>query len=253
MEPVVDLAGMALDEKQPDVALNRVTRQIALVPKSAGLQYLLGVVHLARRETTLAEAAFLKGIELDPNLVDAYVRLGGLYKSSGRYDEALAKLNDALRVNPRALAAQMLVGVIYESKGDPAKAQQAYEKALTLNPRFAPAANNLAWLYSQREGDKEKALELAQRAKEAAPHDPHVSDTLGWILYQRGVYQRAVGFLRESATKLPDNPVVQYHFGLASLKTGDRDSARRALSTALRSPVNFAGKEEARRALSELQ
>jgi len=84
VEPVVDLAGMALDEKQPDVALNRVTRQIALVPKSAGLQYLLGVVHLARRETTLAEAAFLKGIELDPNLVDAYVRLGGLYKSSGR-------------------------------------------------------------------------------------------------------------------------------------------------------------------------
>ena len=73
-------------------------------------------------------------------------------------------------------------------------------------PRFAPAANNLAWLYSEHGGDKEKALELAQRAKEAAPDDPHISDTLGWILYKRGVYQRAVGLLKESAAKLPDQP-----------------------------------------------
>src|SRR5215510_5252331 len=115
----------------------------------------------------------------------------------------------------------MLVGVIYEGKGDFAKAQQAYEKILKINPRFAPAANNLAWIYLDHGGDKEKALELAQRAKESAPEDAYVSDTLGWILYKRGVYQRAFALIRESASKLPDNPVIQYHLGLASLKVGD--------------------------------
>ena len=100
------------------------------------------------------------------------MRLGDLYEASGRYDEALAKLNEALKVNPRTLPAQMLVGVIYERKGDIAKAQQAYEKVLTLNPRFAPAANNLAWLYSEHGGDKEKALQLAQAAKEAGARRP---------------------------------------------------------------------------------
>jgi Flp pilus assembly protein TadD len=156
-------------------------------------------------------------------------------------------------VDPQSVRAEMLLGLIYASKGDIPKAQQAYEKILTLNPRFAPAANNLAWLYSERGGDKEKALELAQRAKEAAPDDPHVSDTLGWILYKRGVHQRAAALLRESATKLPDQPVIQYHLGLASLKVGDKDGARKALTAAVGSPANFAGKDEARKALAEIR
>src|SRR5262249_58187781 len=108
-------------------------------------------------------------------------------------------------------------GLVYQTKGDIPKAQEAYEKTLKLNPRFAPAANNLAVLYSEHGGDKEKALELAQRAKEAAPDDPHISDTLGWILYKRGVYQRAVTMLKESAAKLPDNLEGQYHAGTALL------------------------------------
>jgi Flp pilus assembly protein TadD len=147
----------------------------------------------------------------------------------------------------------MLLAVLYEGKGEIAKAQQAYEKTLALNPRFAPAANNLAWLYSEHGGDKDKALQLAQTAKEIAPEDPNISDTLGWILYQRGVYQRAASLLKESAAKLPENPVIQYHLGMASLKVGDKDGARRALTVALNSPATFAGKDEARRALSELK
>src|SRR5262249_48102257 len=144
-------------------------------------------------------------------------------------------------------------GLVYQTKGDIPKAQQAYEKVLLLNPRFAPAANNLAWLYSEHGGDKEKALELAQMAKEAAPDDPHISDTLGWILYKRGVYQRAAGLLSESAAKLPDNPVIRYHAGLAALKVGDKEGARKALTAAVNAPVTFTGKDEARKALDELQ
>jgi hypothetical protein len=63
--------------------------------------------------------------------------------------------------------------------GDVANGQQTLEKLLTLNPRFAPAANNLAWLYREHGGDKEKALEVAQRTKEAVHDDLHISDTPG--------------------------------------------------------------------------
>ena len=49
---------------------------------------------------------------------------------------------------------------------------------LALSPRFAPAANNLAWVLSEHGGDKDRALALAQTAKEQAPEDPHVTDTL---------------------------------------------------------------------------
>ena len=147
----------------------------------------------------------------------------------------------------------MLSGVIYERKGDFAKAQGAFQRALDVNPRFAPAANNLAYILLTQGGDKEKALQLAQMAKEASPDDPRVSDTLGWILYNRGVYQRALVLLKESAAKLPENPEVQYHLGMAALKVGDTETAKKSLAAAIATSTNFAGKDEARRALAQLK
>jgi tetratricopeptide (TPR) repeat protein len=253
VEPLDQLASMAFAEKQPDVALGRVTKQAGLVPKSGGIQYILGMVHLARHEDALAEREFLKAVELEPARGDAYVRLADLYQGSGRYDEALAKAREAVRVAPRAIPPRMIMGLVYIRKGDITKAKEVYEQILTLNPRFALAANNLAWLYSEYGGDKARALQLAQAAKDIAPEDPNISDTLGWILYKSGVYQQAVGLLRESARKLPDEPVVQYHLGLAAMKAGDKNSARVALTAAVNSPVSFSGKEEARKALAELR
>src|SRR3972149_5981080 len=207
-------------------------RQTARLPGSAAHHDLLGQVHLARRETERAEAAYLKALELQPQRVGTYVRLGDLYAGSGKYDQALARLDQALKVNPRNQVALMLSGVAHQRKGDVSAATAAYEKVLALNPRSALAANNLAWLLAEHGGDKERALQLAQMAKELAPEDAHVSDTLGWILYQRGIYHRALALFKESAVGLPESPEVQYRLGLASLKVGDKDGARRALGLA---------------------
>src|SRR3989304_4577244 len=130
----------------------------------------------------------------------------------------------------------MLAGVIHEQRGDILKARESHEKVLALNPRFAPAANNLAWILSEHGGDKDRALTLAQTAKELAPEDPRVSDTPGWLLYWRGLHQRALALLKDSAAKLPGHPMVQYHLGMVSAQLGDKDAARQALSAAAASP-----------------
>ena len=146
----------------------------------------------------------------------------------------------------------MMVGMVHEQRGAIPEAQTAYEKALELNPRLAPAANNLAYLYSEHGGDKEKALELARVAKEVAPDDPRISDTLAWILYKRGVYERALSLLQESVEKLADNAEVQYHFGMTNYKLGNRDAAKAALTKALQLNTSFPGAEEAQMTLAEL-
>ena len=97
---------------------------------------------------------------------------------------------------------------------------------LALSPRFAPAANNLAGVLSEHGGDKDKALALAQTAKELAPEDPQVSATVGWIFYRRGVHQRALALLKDSVAKLPCNTVIQYHLGMGSAQLGDKEAAR---------------------------
>ena len=136
----------------------------------------------------------------------------------------------------------------------------------SLTPRSRPArtacriirssaANNLAWIHSEHGGEqaKDKALGLAQMAKQVAPDDPFVSCTLGWILYKRGVYQRALALLREGAVRLPDHPELQYHLGMAAVRTGDKDLARKALAFAAGSAAVFKGQDEARKTLAELR
>ena len=122
-----------------------------------------------------------------------------------------------------------------------------------MNPRSVPAANNLAWLESEHGGHLERALQLAETAKELAPDDQRVADTLGWILYKRGQYQRALALLKESAIKLPTNPQVQYHLGMTYSRIGDKEQARTTLTAAVSSAETFSGKDEGRKTLDTLK
>lgn len=253
VDPAALLVRLDFAEKRPDAALARVQKQVERAPRSGALQHLLGRVHEARHNLPAAEAAYARAIELQPELMPAYRDLARLFGAAGRYDPALERLDQALKRNPRDLGALMLAGVIQQQKGDIKRAQDMLGRALEVNPRFAPAANNLAYLLSEHGGDQERALQLAQVAKEVAPEEPHVSDTLGWILYKRGVYQRAVTLLQESAQKLPDNPSVKYHLGATALKLGNKEVARKALVEATSSAQPFPERSEAKKALDELR
>jgi Flp pilus assembly protein TadD len=147
----------------------------------------------------------------------------------------------------------MAAAVAYQQLNDVARARAAYEATLAINPNYPGAANNLAYLLSEQPGQEELAFRLASSAQRISPDDPHVLDTLGWILYKRGEYQRALTVLKQSASKLPESPGVQYHLGMAAEKMGDTTTARTALTKAVGASSEFAGKEEARKALARLK
>jgi Flp pilus assembly protein TadD len=145
----------------------------------------------------------------------------------------------------------MMLGIIDELEGQHAAAAERYKRALDLNPNLGPAANNLAWHYAEREVKLDVALELARRAKTALPEDPSVADTLGWVLYKRGLYAAAIEHLKFGADKLPNNGEIRYHLGMAYLRNGDKDKARAELTAALGLGA-FNGRDEAERALKEV-
>src|SRR5204863_2473420 len=108
-----------------------------LVPASARLRDLLGTVYAAQANYGAAQAAFLKAIELDPLLTDAYIRLGDLYRVSGQRDQALEKLGEMLKVRADDLPALMLTGILEQQARQYPKAIDAYKKVLEIEPRFA--------------------------------------------------------------------------------------------------------------------
>ena len=105
-----------------------------------------------------------------------------------------------------------------------------YEAILKLNPRFAPAANNLAWILVEQGGNLDVALSHAQTAREQQPNDPHIADTLGWIYYKKNAYLLAVNLLKEAVEKLPNEPDVHFHYGMAQYKNGDTGGSEKVSS-----------------------
>jgi len=248
------LVDLDLAAKQYPAAIERVQKFIEKDPKQAQALALRAKIYLAQRDFTHAEPDLLKAIELDPKLEPAYLLLAQLYVASNRQQEAIAKLTAFVENNKSAQAAPALMqlAMINEQLKNFAAARDAYEKLLTVAPNSPLALNNLAVLYSDRLGELDKAYDLAKKANEAAPNEPHLADTLGWILFKKGDYGNAARLLQESAGKLPDQPEIQFHVGMAQYMLGEEDPARIALQKAADSTSDFPGKDEARQRLALL-
>jgi len=203
-------------------------------------------------EMNEAEKAFRDAIRIDDSVQISYMNLAELYRRTDRVDDAVKEYEMALAKNPKLISAHMMLGMIAEKREDLAEAKQHYQESLKINKSFAPAANNLAWIMAEEGTDLDQALYYAQVAREQAPSDPNIADTLGWIYYKKNAYLKAVSFLREAADKLHGNPVVYYHLGMTQLKKGDNAEAKKALNTALKLSDKFPGVEDARKALAEL-
>lgn len=245
---------IALDLAANDLpgAAKRAEAYLAKHPDALDALVLSARVAVAQKDTARGEATLKHAIELHPEAAAPYMLLAQLYLSDQRQDDALANFQSAAAKNPRDISALMLIGILQHQKGDLQAAREAYEKLLQANPSFVPALNNLAYLCSEHFGELDRAYELANRARELRPNDPVALDTFGWILFQRRDYGWALSVLTESASKLPENPEVQYHLGMTRYMLGDEAGARRALTIATESAASFPGREKAVEYLSVL-
>ncbi|HTB17788.1 MAG TPA: hypothetical protein VK708_06705, partial [Bryobacteraceae bacterium] len=55
-----------------------------------------------------------------------------------------------------------------------------------------------------------------------------------------------------SVQKVPDNPIFQYHLGMAYLASGRKDFAQRSLQAALKENPNFLYADSARASLAQI-
>ena len=252
IEPITEIAAIKTVQGKSSEARERVTKQLEASPNNPLLYNLLGLLWANANDMGPAEEAFKKAIELDNSLLSAYMNLAKVYHKTGKLDQAVKEYEALLAKDPTVIQASMLLGMIYESQKQYDKAMVRFESILKTNPKFAPAANNLAWLIVEQGGNLDVALSHAQTAREQQPEDPHIADTLGWIYYKKNAYLLAVSLLKEAADKLANDPVVQFHYGMAQYKNGDQAGAKEALQTSLKLSKDFSGSEEAQKTLAGL-
>lgn len=227
------LINLDLAAKNYDAALERVDSELRRDAQSVIGHIWAGRIHAIKGDVARAETEFKKAISLNPQIPTASLDLARLYVASNQQQSALESLQTALKQDPSNQNAMLLMAMIHDQQKNHAAARDTYEKLLILNPKSSLALNNLAYLYSERFQDLDKAYDMAQSARALLPDEPHTADTFGWILYKKGQYARAVGMLEESAAALPNEPDVQYHLGMARYMTGLEQPAIDAFERAL--------------------
>jgi tetratricopeptide (TPR) repeat protein len=246
------LAAIYFAQKKPERAMARVNEQLAKAPNSASLYGLKGSLQLQSKDTHGALASFNKAVELsggkDLNLL---LLLAQTQASVGSYDEASATFGSAAKAFPNNPRPLLLGAMLMDQRGNWQGAQKQYEAALAMS-QDPVAANNLAFLLSTHGGNLDVALSWAQKARQWLPENPTTADTLGWIYYQKGLYNMAIPLLQEAADKDVNRPAYYYHLGLAQRRAGEKDKARASLTKALKLDPKYGLAEEAHKALNEL-
>jgi excisionase family DNA binding protein len=102
-------------------------------------------------------SAYGKALELDPDLVDAWVNLGRIAHQASNAAEAVRLYHHALERSPDDPVIHFNLALALEDARGPAPAVSHYERALALDPSFADAHYNLAAL-CEKLGRKTDAL-----------------------------------------------------------------------------------------------
>jgi len=241
-----------LAQKNVPMALERVKEFAAKNPKSAPIHDLLGVMFIMQGNTKQAAMAFTEAREADPRFVDSDLHLAQLDASLGNLADAKTKLNGVLAADQNNATARLWLAIIEERMGDHNRAIELYRNVADAHPENAEAANNLAYLLAEYGSKPDEALKYAERAVQLAPENPAYCDTLGWILYRKGVYDSAVAYLeRASARQAKGSVVWKYHLAMAYAKAGNLVVGRTTLASALKLNPNLPEAKLAQQVLND--
>lgn len=91
------------------------------------------------------------------------------------------------------------------------------QQVLDEFPEDPGALNDLGYLWADESVHLERARRMIEQAVEAEPDNAAFRDSLGWVLFRQGQYERAAAELEKAAAMEPD-PVVLDHLGDAYAK-----------------------------------
>lgn len=228
-------------QNQSAKANERLAQLVAAHPQSAALERLSGKWFESTHQYDEARKSFAAAQAADQGSASDSIALAVLDMRQNRLDVARQELLQAIRSDRRNVEALLMLAQVEDRSGQRASAVSYYRDVLNIDANNLVALNNLANRLASENPDE--ALKLAQQAMEAAPNNPGVEDTLGWIYYRKGMYQSAVEYLKGATDKDP-NPRRRLHLGLAYLKSGQRDLGQKLVAMALSADPTLAHSEQ---------
>ena len=156
--------------------------------------------------------------------------LGNMLRRHDRWDEAITAYTDAIsRVGTiqkhhwRMLYSR---GIVLERAKRWPEAERDFLKALEFEPDQPYVLNYLGYSWVDQGLNLDKALDMIRRAVKLRPTDGYIIDSLGWVYYRLGKYEKAALELERAIQIRPEDPIINDHLGDAYWRVGRRLEAR---------------------------
>jgi tetratricopeptide (TPR) repeat protein len=195
---------------------------------------------MLKRVIVLATAlAVLLGLAIAPAPAqqpeaDVFVAQAILAYSDKRYDEALARLQEALKLDPDHVDALYYTGLVRLAQRRPDLAVEPLERARTRAPGSVPVLHQLGVAYFARE-EYDKAQPLLEQVFASQPTADSVGYYVGFLRYRRKDYTGALRAFRANVTSDPSiEQLTRLYSGLALAVLGLPERAAAEVEAAQR-------------------
>jgi predicted O-linked N-acetylglucosamine transferase (SPINDLY family) len=187
-----------------DIAVDLISRAIAILPNNSKAHNNLGNSLLALRQPEEAIASYRRALSLDPASAEIHSSLGFALFSLGRFDEAIDSCRRALAIDPDFVAAHNNLGMALGASGQRDDAIACYRRAMKLQPENVPAQYNLGNALLDK-GDIDQAIACYRQAQSLEPDNVEVLGSLARATTRAGQPQEAVACYRRILMLKPDD------------------------------------------------
>ena len=201
-------------------------------PTLPDIHYQSGVVALMARCMTVAESAFCRELERQPNHADSLFNLGWTLRRLGRPDEAEIPLRHLLDLRPDWGDCWYNLGNILMDRGRWDEAAACFRNAVSKGGPAPDCSANLA-MALWRTGESNAAETILRGVRSAYPDHIEAANTLANLLTGKGRGKEALTIFDDILGRRPDEHTALFNRGLALLAVGRTRKAARDLARAV--------------------
>ena len=143
--------------------------------------------------------------------------MANIYKNYKKYEKAIEYYSIVLsQIDENSVTyADILYrrGGSYERLGQYQKSDSDLLLSLEIIPENPYVINYLAYSWLERNYKIQEAIQMLERAYEQKKSDPYIIDSIGWGYYLNGDYAKAEKYLKQAIQLMPNDPIVNDHYG----------------------------------------
>jgi len=195
------------------------------------VRYALAVTFAGTGKLDESVAELRQALAIQPNYDDARRQLGEVLATQGRIDDAVIEFQRAIASRPAFWGHYSAMGRSLFAAGRYQEAVAAFQKVTELQPDNQVGYQQLGTVYQQL-GEKDLALANYEKSTAIQPNGPALSN-IGMLYHQRRDYAKAVEAYRKAIELRPNVAATHRNLGDALVKLGRPREARVAYQRAV--------------------